>query len=399
MDDPDRVREFFFRMYERRGQEALQGPTNDLQPIGFLTEGAVLRRAVGKVIVDTDRSHEEGSGFLISPELFITNQHVIRDAQIARIATVEFDYELDYDQRQAEVSVFRLDPDKIAIFSSEIGGLDYAVVALGERVEGSARVAELGCCPLSNVPNRHIVGMSVNIIQHPGGQHKKLSVRNNLLTHRTETTLLYETDTMQGSSGAPVFNDDWDVVALHHYGEPFTEKLDPDGNPFPRQVNEGIRISAIHADLSRRAAALDESRRSLLMKALALAAAAVRPSLPQLEARPQRLPETASTSPLEAAMSSEHGQDVRIFIPVGSGQVAVNIQVGGAAVAVAGRGRTARTAMASMKSSSRTSPYRWPSSSRRARRGSHRSSTVMLAGCSSTRTSASSWTGNGASRS
>ena len=34
------------------------------------------------------------------------------------------------------------------------------------------------------------------------------------LSHR----LQYTTDTMPGSSGSPVFNDEWHVVAIHHAG-------------------------------------------------------------------------------------------------------------------------------------------------------------------------------------
>jgi V8-like Glu-specific endopeptidase len=36
----------------------------------------------------------------------------------------------------------------------------------------------------------------------------------NLFEHR----LQYTTDTLPGSSGSPVFNDAWKVVALHHAG-------------------------------------------------------------------------------------------------------------------------------------------------------------------------------------
>ncbi len=50
---------------------------------------------------------------------------------------------------------------------------------------------------------------------------------------------------MKGSSGSPVFNDDWEVVALHHAGgmllEPETKRR------YFR--NEGILISAILDDL------------------------------------------------------------------------------------------------------------------------------------------------------
>ena len=87
--------------------------------------------------------------------------------------------------------------------------------------------------------------MNLNIIQHPLGWPKTIAIRNNLLTFRTERTLLYETDTEVGSSGSPVFNDDWQLVALHHWGHPFLERKDDLGQTLPDNVNEGVRISAI----------------------------------------------------------------------------------------------------------------------------------------------------------
>ena len=52
-------------------------------------------------------------------------------------------------------------------------------------------------------------------------------------------------DTEPGSSGSPVFNDQWEAIALHHWGEPYLETTTSDGHPEPKDVNEGVRISAI----------------------------------------------------------------------------------------------------------------------------------------------------------
>ena len=79
-----------------------------------------------------------------------------------------------------------------------------------------------------------------------------IAIRNNILEYRTDQTLLYETDTDQGSSGSPVFSDNWELVALHHYGEPYLQKMDDQGRAIPTNVNEGVRISAIYDDLTKR---------------------------------------------------------------------------------------------------------------------------------------------------
>ena len=122
---------------------------------------------------------------------------------------------------------------------------------------------------MSDTEDRHQIGINVNVIQHPGGILKMIAVRNNLLTHRTDRTLLYETDTLKGSSGAPVFNDSWEVIALHHYGAPSNER-DENGNLIPREINEGIRISRIYKFLKEKAATMRVSEKHLANEALSL---------------------------------------------------------------------------------------------------------------------------------
>ena len=38
------------------------------------------------------------------------------------------------------------------------------------------------------------------------------------------TRIRYRTNTEPGSSGSPVFTMDWDLVGLHHYGDPRWQK-------------------------------------------------------------------------------------------------------------------------------------------------------------------------------
>lgn len=252
----------------RGGAEALQGDTVDFQPVSFLPIGARVQRAVGYVEVLAAGVSYSGTGFLISPDLLITNQHIIADASAARGAQVVFDRQADDSGRPKPTTSFLLDPDRCAIFSAE-GELDYAIVAIGERIAGTANLSDLSFCPLSNRPDKHVIGMNVNIVQHPDGAPKLIAIRNNLLTYRTDTTLLYETDTDHGSSGSPVFNDLWEVIALHHYGEPFLHDSDENGRPIPQTVNEGVRISAIYQDLRSRVDQLDEDAGRLVRIALA----------------------------------------------------------------------------------------------------------------------------------
>src|SRR5262249_54161171 len=112
--------------------------------------------------------------------------------------------------------------------------------------------------PLSGERGKSDVGEYLTIIQHPNGERKQVCVRENKLLKFEADTLWYATDTLGGSSGSPVFNRFWQVVALHHSGAPRTDTdvnwLTPDGRIWDESMdesqidwiaNEGIRVSSI----------------------------------------------------------------------------------------------------------------------------------------------------------
>ncbi len=70
---------------------------------------------------------------------------------------------------------------------------------------------------------------------------KHVTVRENQVIFMLKDFIHYTTDTKRGSSGSPVFNDQWQVVAVHHSGVP-----DPD-NSRNWIANEGTRVSSIAA--------------------------------------------------------------------------------------------------------------------------------------------------------
>lgn len=303
--------------------EAARG-TIDYQPVAFLTRGAQVRRAVARVALETNAESTTGTGFLISPELFITNQHVIRDEVAAAAARIIFDYEADEGGLPRKTSVFRLAPEVFFLPSDE-NDLDFALIAVGERVQGAGSLAEFGYCPLSFTPDRHRLGMNVNIIQHPNGQLKCVVLRNNLLVARSDVPgrLLYETDTDEGSSGALVCNDQWDVIALHHYREASQGVVLPDGVD-RTSVNEGIRISSIHARLTQALPTLDDAQRPMLQRALSLWKEDA-PTERRLERRPEppSVGPEAATQPVNRRNEETKGklvmsdsQSVKLIVPI-----------------------------------------------------------------------------------
>lgn len=314
-----------------RGAEAIQGDTNDFQPVSFLGIGARVQRAVGYVEVVAAGVSSTGSGFLISPDLFLTNAHVIGNIDSARGAQVIFDRQAGDNGRPLATTGYLLDPDRFALFSPE-NELDYALVAVGERLSGAAELSALGFCPLSNRPDKHRLGMAVNIVQHPVAAPKLIAIRNNVLTHRTDRTLLYETDTDHGSSGSPVFNDLWEVIALHHWGEPFLETTGDAGEPISSTVNEGVRISAIYKHLEERAPGLPPGAARLLATALGYDKDAPTTSGDRTlgPPRPSRGGSEAAILEGTPMPSRDEGQEIKVVIPI-----EVTVRVGGG-VTVAG---------------------------------------------------------------
>jgi endonuclease G len=259
--DPDEGRQR--RFGRRNGAESINGPS-DFQPFLFLSEGARVGATVARVTTPS----EGGSGFMISPHLFITNNHVIDSVTTARGTRIGFNYQLDAASQTTDEIEFGLAPDVCFITAKE-DDLDFTIVALGNQIS-STPAPVFGYCPLSERDDKHALGIPLNIIQHPQRRPKTIVVRNNLLTQRVGRVLQYETDTDAGSSGSPVFNDLWEVVAIHHWGEAFLETKDSEGRALPNNVNEGIRISAIIERLHQVRDSLPPRARQLVDEALDL---------------------------------------------------------------------------------------------------------------------------------
>ena len=80
----------------------------------------------------------------------------------------------------------------------------------------------------------------INVIGHPKGGAKQLSLQDNQVQHEknTETRLFYRSPSDGGSSGSPLFdNERWTVVGIHHAAE------------HSSKVNRGIPLAAILAAL------------------------------------------------------------------------------------------------------------------------------------------------------
>ena len=169
--------------------------------------------------------------------------------------------------------------------------LDFTLVAVRESADGGAKLADFGFKHLADSSDEILAGESVTIIQHPGGEPKQIALRENFvlaLPDAADRYLYYQTDTTPGSSGSPVFNDDWEVVALHHsgYARRNAQKqiLARDGRVWTESMgenqidwiaNEGIRVAALFKYFGS-VTGLDDGKKQILTAALAAASPAPR---------------------------------------------------------------------------------------------------------------------------
>ncbi len=210
----------------------------DFLPASYLKGGATRANSVCRIV--TPRSL--GTGSLIADGKFIlTNNHVLRSAEVASASTAEFGYEVG----ENEIRI-ALKPERFFITDKD---LDFTIVACD-----SSSLGDVDPIPLLRNPATVTRNERVNIIQHPSGRRKEIAIHNNHVKRIKDLVIHYETDTEPGSSGSPVFNNDWDLVALHHAG--WSES----GG---RATNEGIRISSIVAHLISRNGRESENREGL----------------------------------------------------------------------------------------------------------------------------------------
>jgi len=187
-----------------------------------------------------------GTGFLIGPDLVLTNHHVL-DAVLAgttppTAVTCLFDYKKLADGTRTEGREVTLaaewlvdatpptpgedssDPDRTKPGLDE---LDHAVIRLAEPIGAMPIGSHAG----AGAPNRGWVefpdpwkpcqpDMALIIVQHPDGGPMQMALDFQSVLSVSDTRVRYATRTESGSSGSPCFDLEWRLVALHHYGDP-----------------------------------------------------------------------------------------------------------------------------------------------------------------------------------
>ncbi len=244
---------------EKKSLERIVGPGKEFLPAYFLVEGARRQAAVARIRLKNAHlglpaGSGWGTGFLVSPSLLITNNHVIPDKAFAKSTLkIQFNFQNDLTGALLAVEEYDLDGDAFFLTSPETqldytlirvkpndGGLPGATPVLPGNRWGSISLLD-GLIPA--------IGQLMNVIQHPDGRPKEIVLHQNEVTAVFPNVVHYRADTEPGSSGSPVFNNQWQLIALHHAGG----KQAPSGEWLS---NEGIRLDRIVADIRTRASAI-----------------------------------------------------------------------------------------------------------------------------------------------
>lgn len=179
---------------------------NNLKQISWVARGVHCARSVCRVLTPKGL----GTGFLIAPDIVMTNHHVIPSSAVASQTQVEFNYQIAFDGSFESTCRYRLDPEMFCTDRE----LDFSLVKVQSGIH-SPSLSQWGYLMLN--PNADpIPGEHVSIIQHPNGGLKQIVMTNNQVVEVRAPYVWYAADTMGGSSGSPVFNDQWQVIALHH---------------------------------------------------------------------------------------------------------------------------------------------------------------------------------------
>jgi len=264
------------------------------QQFGLVPEQTPPRRELEKIIVQTNsfldiaawrmslgeiegrvcrvevQKKPYGTGFLLGPDVVMTNYHVVETVIKGKHGHKPDDVALRFDYKRLRDGT-TLNPGKeyclsttntdwlidyspyspVDLESEPKSGLpkpdelDYALL----QVDGSPGHEAVGEKPEPGAPPRGWIEIPETehgfesrtplfIVQHPKGAPLKLALDTEAVTgvNANGTRVTYRTNTEPGSSGSAVFDQDWNLVALHHSGDP--DSIMP-------AYNEGIPVNAI----------------------------------------------------------------------------------------------------------------------------------------------------------
>ena len=226
----------------RKKLERMIGAAEEFLSVMFVARAAFVLRSVGRIIDRRDKNGF-GTGFLVAPNVLMTNEHVLDSAARAGAASVQFQYELDMGLRELRGHEFRLDPDRLFLRRPRprlrprggrrpLGGQGPGQAGRAGEVRLPAARWSRGQDPCRSAGEHHPAPRRRAKADRVPREHAQAAAEGKGF----DNVAHYTGDTKPGSSGSPVFSDAWEVIALHHSGVPDTDErgrwLDVNGNPW-----------------------------------------------------------------------------------------------------------------------------------------------------------------------
>lgn len=198
--------------------ERIQG-RDDIVSIEFLEAGLLAKRAICRL------SAGAGTGFHVGLGLIMTAAHSLPSRAEASDTVAEFDVEEHRLGPPRQAASFLLHPERFYLCDPQ---LDIALCAAIPLDPGAPALTDYGWHVLADRDADLPTGLPISIIHHPDGRAKALSVHNAHIVDsgaagQEARYCWYCGDTRGGSSGAPVFDPDWSVLALHQASVPLRD--------------------------------------------------------------------------------------------------------------------------------------------------------------------------------
>ncbi len=232
-----------------------QGPEDEIQLQGllgddpadyyvkFLKQAVTAASAVCRVEIEMDQERAliiRGTGFLIAPNLVLTNYHVLGESDedvsaAAKRVRLRFGALTNLDSDAGEG---QLVPVAAVLAMSPTAQDDFVLLEADASIGGCMGILPAVLSP-EPAPS---AGDGLHILHHPGGDAMKISISKNGVARvlAEQGKIQYFGKTLPGSSGAPCFDDQFQVVALHHAVR----------SRFAGVICQGILISAIRERLA-----------------------------------------------------------------------------------------------------------------------------------------------------
>jgi V8-like Glu-specific endopeptidase len=230
------------------------GPTEELKLESFLYPAvpeflevslleSALDRARSVCRVEVSSTGEVGTGVLISGDLVLTNYHVLTtrpDDLLTNAKSTILRFGAFRAQEPgstvADGQVVKLDASEPVVEASPVSEYDFVLL----RTDGSKAQDIIPAPFVSLLP---VPDSAIHILQHPQAGPMMLALSKNGVTNVNAGSgkIQYVTRSAGGSSGSPCFNEQWNLVALHHAEVP---------KPFG-SVREGILMKSILGRIQR----------------------------------------------------------------------------------------------------------------------------------------------------